>query len=299
MDNLFRNKNRQIRAGWEILLLIAAIFVLTLIVAFAVSLRVDSRQLFDPDGWVRIFKTNGLYILIAVWFTVRVLHMLPLTSIGLPRPDGVRFIQGFLSGVLVMTGISLLLWGLGFATFEGEWTNPQFNRIDVVDLVITAFIAGICEEILFRGFILHLLASRLGLYWAVGITSVLFSLVHIANPWYDAICFLNIVLLALIFSTMVIRTGNLYFGMAMHISWNLFDNYILGTEASGNTPHSLYSVQLTGADWLTGGQSGTLGSLITTSVLGLVFVIILLSVKRGTGMRNTLGTGFDSMARLR
>ncbi|AIQ15983.1 MULTISPECIES: CPBP family intramembrane glutamic endopeptidase [Paenibacillus] len=297
MHNLFRNKNRQIRAGWEILLLTAAIFAITMIVSFGVSLRVDSRQWFDQDGWVRIFKSNGLYMLITVWFTVRVLHKLPLISIGLPRPDGARFIQGFISGMLLLTCISLLLWGFGSATFQGEWANPQFMRLDMVDLVITAVIAGICEEILFRGFIQHLLASRVGLYWAVAITSVLFSLAHMANPGYNGICFLNIVLIALIFSTMVIRTGNLYFAIALHISWNLFQGYVLGIAVSGNTPHGLYSLKLTGADWMTGGDFGVEGSLVTTLVLGLVFVFMLLAVKRGAGMRNTMGKGFGSVNR--
>lgn len=170
-------------------------------------------------------------------------------------------------------------------------------RLDIVDLVITAILAGICEEILFRGFIQHLLASRVGLYWAVAITSVLFSLAHMANPGYNGICFLNIVLIALIFSTMVIRTGNLYFAIALHISWNLFQGYVLGIAVSGNIPHGLYSLKLTGADWMTGGEFGVEGSLVTTLVLGLVFVFMLLAVKRVAGMRNTMGGGFGSVTR--
>lgn len=295
MHVLFRNKNSQIRAGWQIFLLTVAIFAITMLVSFGVSLRVGSRQLFDPDGWVRIFKSSGLYMLIAVWFTVRTVYKRPLSSIGLSRPDGVRFIQGFISGMLLLTVIAILLLGLGSAAFEGEWTNPQFTRVDLVDLIITAFIAGIFEEVLFRGYIQHLLISRLGLYRAVGITSVLFSLAHTANPGYNGISFFNIVLIALIFSATVIRTGNLYFAMALHISWNLVQGYVLGIAVSGNEPHGLYSVQLTGADWLTGGEFGIEGSLLTTLVLGLVLIVLLVSVKRRSGMKNIQDEDFGSV----
>ncbi|QSF45680.1 CPBP family intramembrane glutamic endopeptidase [Paenibacillus tianjinensis] len=293
MRFIFKNSNRELRAGWEILLVAAAILAVTLVVSFGLSLRIDSRQLFDQGGWVRLLKANGLYMLIVVCFTVRVLHRRPLGSIGLPNPDRKDFFAGFAGGALLISCTLLLLWALGIADLQRGWLHPNWGQVDVVDLIITSFLAGIGEEILFRGYIQHLLSRRIGVFLAVGITSVLFSLAHMGNPGYTWISALNIILIALIFSVMTIRTGKLYSAMALHISWNLFQGYIFGVAVSGNIPHGLYTVQLTGAAWLTGGTFGMEGSLAVTFILGLVFVFLLLRLPlawRGAGMRIT-GSG--------
>jgi hypothetical protein len=287
---IFKNSNREWRAGWEILLVAAAITAVTLLVSFGLSLRVGSRQWLDQDGWVRLFKSNGLYMMIVVCFTVRVLHRQPLGTIGLPKPDSKNLITGFAGGALLISCTLLLLWLLGIADLQGSWSHPLWGQVDAVDLVITSFLAGIGEEIAFRGYIQHLLSRRIGICFAVGITSVLFSLAHMGNPGYTWISAMNILLIALIFSVMTIRTGRLYSAMALHISWNLFQGYIFGVAVSGNIPHGIYTVQLTGAAWLTGGVFGMEGSLATTFILGLVFVFMLLRLRfaaQGSGMQNT------------
>ncbi|MNC26987.1 CAAX amino terminal protease self- immunity [compost metagenome] len=248
---------------------------------------------------MRLLKANGLYMLIVVCFTVRVLHRRPLGSIGLPKPDGKSFTAGFAGGALLISCTLLLLWALGIADFQGGWLHPEWGQVDAVDLIVTSFLAGIGEEILFRGYIQHLLSRRIGVFLAVGITSVLFSLAHMGNPGYTWISALNIILIALIFSVMTIRTGKLYSAMALHISWNLFQGYIFGVAVSGITPHGIYSVQLTGAAWLTGGAFGMEGSLAATFILGLVFVFLLLRLlfaARGAGMR-IAGSGNSSPLR--
>ncbi|WP_042210632.1 CPBP family intramembrane glutamic endopeptidase [Paenibacillus borealis] len=287
MQFLFRNRDRQLRAGWEIILAGGAIALLTVIVSFGLSLKVGSTGLFDPDGWVRVFKSTGIYSFIVVCYTVRVIHKCPLSSIGLSRPDGKRFAAGFAGGALLLTSVLLVLWGLGNAVVQGEWSQPRFGQLDAADIVITALLAGICEEVVFRGYLQHLLSSRIGVPAAVGMTSILFSLAHMANPGYSWISGLNIVIIALIFSWVTLRTGNLYAAMALHISWNLFQGYIYGVAVSGNTPKGIYSVSLQGNDLLTGGRFGLEGSLITTLILVILYAVLLLisNNKRSSGQQ--------------
>ncbi|WP_342424462.1 CPBP family intramembrane glutamic endopeptidase [Paenibacillus sp. FSL E2-0178] len=292
MQFLFRNRNGQLRAGWEILWVGGAIALLTVIVSFGLSLRVGSTGLFDPDGWVRVFKSTAIYSFIVVCYTVRIIHKRPLSSIGLSRPDGKRFAAGFAGGALLLSSVLLVLWGLGNAVVQGEWSQPRFGQLDAADIVITALLAGICEEVIFRGYLQHLLSSRLGIPAAVGLTSILFSLAHMANPGYSWISGLNIVIIALIFSWVTLRTGNLYAAMALHISWNLFQGYIYGVAVSGNTPKGIYSVSLQGNDLLTGGKFGLEGSLVTTLILVILYTALLLlsSRKRGTRIQRQEGS---------
>lgn len=276
MQFLFRNRGGQLRAGWEVLCVAAAIALLTMIVSFGVSLRVGSKGVFDPDGWVRVFKSTAIYSFVIVCYMVRRIHKRPLSSIGLSRPDGKRLAAGFVGGALLLTAILLVLWGLGNAVFGGEWSQPRFGKLDAPDVVITVLLAGICEEVFFRGYLQHLLSSRIGVPAAVGITSVLFSLAHMANPGYSWISALNIVMIALTFSWITLRTGNLYAAIALHISWNLFQGYIYGVAVSGNTPRGLYSVTLSGNDVMTGGRFGLEGSLVTTFILVILYAALLL-----------------------
>ncbi|ETT50250.1 MULTISPECIES: CPBP family intramembrane glutamic endopeptidase [unclassified Paenibacillus] len=275
MQNIFMNRNRQLRAGWEISCVVAVIVFLTALVSFGVSLRIGSEQLFDPDGWVRVFKSTAIYSFIVVCYTVRRIHKRPLSSIGLSRPDGVSLAAGFAGGFLLLSLILLVLWGLGYAVLQGEWAHPQFGQLDAADIVLTALLAGVCEEVVFRGYLQQLLSLRIGVPAAVGVTSVLFSLAHLANPGYNWVSGLNIVFIALIFSWMTLRTGNLYAAMGLHISWNLFQGYIYGVAVSGNNTYGLYSVALKGNEMLTGGQFGLEASLVTTLILAVLFVLLL------------------------
>ena len=195
-----------------------AIAILTVIVSFGLSLRAGSEEGFDPDGWVRVLKSTAIYSFIIVCYTVRGIHKRPLSGIGLTRPDGKSFTAGFAGGALLLTSILLVLWGLGNAVVQGGWSHPRFGQLDAADIVITdCRPEKLCEEVVFRGYIQHLLSSRIGVPAAVGITSVLFSLAHLANPGYGWISGLNIVIIALIFSWMTLQTGNLYGAMALHI----------------------------------------------------------------------------------
>ncbi|WNS41436.1 CPBP family intramembrane glutamic endopeptidase [Paenibacillus sp. MMS20-IR301] len=276
MQILFRNREGRLRAVWEIMAVVAAIITLMAVVSFGLSLRVGSRGLFDPDGWVRVFKSTGLYSFAVVCFTVKVIHKRPLSDIGLSRPDGKQFAAGFAGGALLLTSIVLVLWGMGNASFHSEWLRPSFGGLDAADIVVTVLLAGICEEVLFRGYLQHLLSSRIGVPAAVGITSILFSLAHAANPGYSWISALNIMIIALIFSQVTLRTGKLYAAIALHLSWNLFQGYIYGVAVSGNTPRGLYSVSLSGNELLTGGEFGLEGSLVTTLILIILSAALLL-----------------------
>lgn len=275
MRFIFKNNSNQWRAGWDILLVVAIIFMLTMIVSFTLSLRINSVSLLGDAEWLRVFKSNGLYILITVWFTVRVIHKQPLSTIGLARFDGRRLFMGFLSGGILLSAVILLLWGTKYANFQGQWKVPQIDQLYISNLIITSFLAGICEEVLFRGYIQHLLIKRLTVYWAVIITSVAFSLAHMANPGYTWISAINIGLIACIFSLMTIRTRSLYFAIGFHIAWNLFQGYVYGISVSGESSQGIYQVLLSGSSWLTGGDFGLEGSLLATLILGLACVVIL------------------------
>ncbi|MCA1291494.1 CPBP family intramembrane metalloprotease [Paenibacillus sp. alder61] len=280
MRFIFINKSNQLRAGWEVLLAVAAMFVLKRICMLGLSLWTDSE-----DGWVGLFNGLGLYILFVVGFVVKVIRNKPLASIGLVRPDGKRLLTGFLSGASLLIAVIAIMLLLDIAKLQGDGMHPHWGRIDPVDLYVVSILAGISEEVLCRGYIQQLLSSRLSPFWAMIIISAGFSLGHMINGGFTWISALNIALVSLVFSGVTFLTGNLYFAVAFHTAWNLFQGYVFGVPVSGHPVEGIYSMELQGANWLSGGSFGLEGSAITTLALGLVCAAMWIASRKKTSCR--------------
>lgn len=100
------------------------------------------------------------------------------------------------------------------------------------------------------------------------LSAVLFGLMHMPNPGDGMLSLLNTVLAGLWLSTAVYRTRSLHVAIAAHASWNAVMGMGFGVAVSGigGIP-SLARTHLHGPDWLTGGDYGLEGSLLTTFVL--------------------------------
>jgi membrane protease YdiL (CAAX protease family) len=94
-----------------------------------------------------------------------------------------------------------------------------------LSVVITA---AICEEILFRGFLIHYLLQFLNnsfssILIAIFIPSIIFASAHIYQGWQAVI---KIAILATIFSTVLILTGSLLIPIMLHFLVNLFSGLL-------------------------------------------------------------------------
>ena len=81
--------------------------------------------------------------------------------------------------------------------------------------VAMVIIAPIYEEVIFRGFIwTGLSQSKLGVWGASVLTSVIFALIHFQYGWVELV---SIVLLAMLFSYARYISGSLYLPIVLHI----------------------------------------------------------------------------------
>jgi membrane protease YdiL (CAAX protease family) len=88
-----------------------------------------------------------------------------------------------------------------------------------------AFSAGICEEILFRGFIQNGLHTHWGPAKALIVATILFTVAHM-DPWRTP----AVILLGLMAGYLLIRTGFLYSAIAVHMTANTISNVLSFTE---------------------------------------------------------------------
>jgi len=144
-------------------------------------------------------------------------------------------------------------------------------------------VQGMSEEVLCRGYLMVSMSRKTPVIVCVILTSVIFALMHIFNPGFGLIPFINLVLSGLSFAIYVLKRGNIWGACAMHTFWNFYQGPIFGISVSGtgateNAVLSAITNPLSSMNIWTGGDFGIEGSLCVTiaEVLTLVFVLFLL-----------------------
>ena len=180
------------------------------------------------------------------------------------------FWRSYSKGFLIGTGLLLLCCGIGYIlggfTVSSVMTlTPAYGVLFLLGFVIQ----GSSEEVLLRGYFMMSLSNRCRTAWAVGISSVVFSLLHIANPGFGLLPFINISLFGMFMGLYVYREGDLWGACAIHSAWNFVQGNILGVQVSGTgTLPTLWQFQpIEGKTLISGGTFGIEASIIVTAVL--------------------------------
>jgi len=169
------------------------------------------------------------------------------------------------------------------------YLNKGFTVISVNSLLFIlpsltmAFTSAIFEEILFRGIIFRITEEKLGSYWALLISAIIFGAMHLANPHSTFLAALGLAIQAgLLLGAAYIFSRNLWFPIAIHFAWNFTQSGIFGVSTSGsNIGKSLLTTKIEGATWFTGGQFGPEGSIqATLFCLVATIVLMILSYKQ-------------------
>jgi hypothetical protein len=119
---------------------------------------------------------------------------------------------------------------------------------------------AVTEEVLIRGYVLKNLMVSFNKYVALIISSLLFSLIHGANPNVDWLGLVNLFLAGILLGLSYIHTRNLWFPIALHLSWNLFQS-LFGFNVSGQDFYSLVNFTIVENSMLNGGDFGLEGSV--------------------------------------
>ena len=83
-------------------------------------------------------------------------------------------------------------------------------------IVLAVFIAPVTEELVFRAGLFRFFQARIPTMWAMGISSILFGLLH-----QNAMSFLPLVMLGCVFCALFQKTGRLASSIALHALFNL------------------------------------------------------------------------------
>ncbi|MBC7867564.1 MAG: CPBP family intramembrane metalloprotease, partial [Gloeobacteraceae cyanobacterium ES-bin-316] len=189
--------------------------------------------------------------------------------------------RGLARNLLVGIGLGILLQSLTILVIylKGGFTVSSVNNIVLIlPSFVMAFTSAIFEEILFRGIVFRITEEKLGSYWALFISALIFGAMHLANPHSSVLASLGLAIQAgLLLAAAYIFARNLWFPIAIHFAWNFMQSGIFGVSTSGNAMgKSLLTTKIQGAEWFTGGLFGPEGSIQATVFCFIAAAILML-----------------------
>lgn len=182
--------------------------------------------------------------------------------------------------ILVGTGLGLLMSGatVGILALCGAYAITGWGSVSGMLAVAGMMCAiAVSEEVFFRGVVFRLLRGRWGTTVALGISAVLFGLVHLVNP--DASlwgAFAIMIEAGIMLGAAYLATGSLWLAIGVHFGWNFAITGLFGSVTSGSEAReSLVTATSSGPDWLSGGSFGPEASIVAILVCSAAIVVFL------------------------
>ena len=248
---------------------LAVIIITILGIPFSSVLQKLGKEGADKMFYFVLSETLMLIgIFLSAWI---VWHFRGVSLTGLGRSLAIRK-KDLLSGISL--AIVLYAVGFGVSLLAGaiEIAGVVFNPSSLLISFVFFLLVAITEEFALRGFVLErMLQGGVNKFWALFLSATLFSLVHIANPNFDFLSFINILL-----GSSYIYTRNLCFPIALHWFWNWIQGPVLGYEVSGNKfCDGLLTLHLPEANLINGGAFGFEGSILCMVLMVAGTAVIL------------------------
>lgn len=280
MNIFFNLEENRVRAGWRL-----SIQLLIMIVAIGFMVAMYPSVIQHQYGNILI---TGVGVLLSVFLSIRLFDQKKIIDYGLRLNSEwwKEFGVGILLGVLAMAFIFALEWLSGWVKIDGFGWNRTSQIPYVLQLMfmfVSMIFVGFYEELMFRGYqITNLFEGFWGerinkkkaAWIAIGISSILFGIMHFENPNATLMSTLNIVGAGVMLALPFIITGRLGMSIGIHFSWNFVQGGILGFAVSG-VPYrfSLFQLDQHGPIHWTGGFFGPEAGI--SGMLGIILIVLL------------------------
>lgn len=218
------------------------------------------------------FAATGLVVLAWVHWVER----RSLATIGLTRPGGgASFVRGFGVGIATSFAVVAAIWLAGGYVSQGyalAFSSPT-ALMNIFILLLCFIVQAGVEEIIFRGWLMSVLARKFNVTIAVAGTCIVFAALHFGRqtPWHETVLILLFSLFACCYA---LKAGNIWGVMGWHAAWNWllavgFEVPVTGLDTK--MPALLVKLAPQGSHYLNGGSQGPEGSLLC----GLFFVVAI------------------------
>ncbi len=190
-----------------------------------------------------------------------------------------EFFVGFGICALAMAGLFSVEWALGAIRIEE--VSP-----DVGGLIRTlGFFTqdAVFQEVLFRGLLLGGMLALFRRPWlAVGLSSILFALMHITGDGASALSVLGNTLDGVLYGAPLVLTGRIWMPIGLHAAWNWAQGPVFRFPVSGVTDYSNLLVHqvAVGNDLITGGAYGPEGGVVAIAFRFVAIALVVLATRQ-------------------
>lgn len=185
------------------------------------------------------------------------------------------FGKGAFYGVIFFLFYPIIVITFGLGQIEVSLDKVYVTIQMVFIALFNCFMVALFEESLFRGYILQKLLNKFPIWISVGVSSLIFGLLHY-NSYHDAryviIGLLNANLIGIVLSIVVIKTNSIMMALGYHLTWNLVQESIL------NKNRLLFNLKIYNGIWC-GNYDSSEAGLIVTLIVILMFISIFLYFK--------------------
>jgi membrane protease YdiL (CAAX protease family) len=240
-----------------------------------VALSAGERSLYSPTN-LAIAESGSLVGAFAAGVAMSQLEGRSFGDYGLPLRGafGKLFWQGALFGLAEISAV------IGVIATFGSYHFGALAIHGTELLRWAAFwgaffvLVGLYEEFAFRGYVQFTLARAVSFWPAAVLLSAAFGFVHRTNPGESKMGVAGVVLTGLFWCLALRRTGNLWFAVGMHASFDFGETFLYSVPDSGVVfPGHLSNATLAGPTWLTGGSAGPEASVCDFTMLLIFFYV--------------------------
>ena len=184
--------------------------------------------------------------------------------------------EGFGVGVVQTAVVAIAMLALGGMQVRGLALSGTAVAASAIAWLAACICVGISEEFLFRGYLLQTLWKAIGFWPASAVIAVVFAGIHyLLKAGENVSDVIALVSFSLLCCYSVLRTGNLWFAVGLHVAYDFVQLFVIGTPNGGQVPPGrLLDATFNGPAWLTGGSLGTEASWIAYPMDVLAFLFI-------------------------
>jgi uncharacterized protein len=258
-----------------IFFLLWGIFYAVFIVPFNSSLK--AIELVQPIVPKLFYDSTGaLTVCLAAWLMVRFIDKRSFTSLGiLPRNAFRDMGLGIILGILWLAVSLGIAWAAGFVSMQAASISYSWLFGIGFSVLFNAF----AQEVLVRSYLYQTIRSRSNPAWAIFLTSMLFSVLHIGAFKGALLPAVNVFGAGILFALVYQFTGNVWMPTGIHFAWNYLMDPVLGLGVSAQNPWGTHwhLAEINGPELWIGGSFGLEGGLIVSATI-LITIGLLLSL---------------------
>jgi uncharacterized protein len=224
-------------------------------------------------------------VLLITWLMRVKANRASWSGMGLPRPQLLRLLLGLIAGfavILITSGIEYWLGWLHVVRIDTGLHRGLSKTSWMVLALAPSLAVGFAEELSFRGYIFQTFGERMPVWAASLAMSVVFAVLHFTLAGFNGAFVVSVIVVSLMFLSLRIATGSLWFPIGFHAAWDWTQTYFVGLATTGTSSYdpALVQIRQTGPSFWVGDQqaieSGLLFILMALGLLalGLVYTIV-------------------------